>query len=496
MTRLAGKLSSAAAALLAAGIVLFAVGGKLGLVHGYGGDQPYADQWAGEGATLFRARLYGRLHLENFFMPHGEHHPALTRVLAYGLFLADDRQWDDRVELVANLVVYAAYLGFVAWMTARVAGGWWRVAAALAAAVLFALPANRENFLWGFQSQFLFLLLCGFAHVAGTLRAPRLGWRWAGAQCAGLAGLFSIAAGASSAVLLAGWAAWQIARGRRTPRAWATLAVNVALTAAGLWLLTGHVGPSASRAASIGDWISASGHLLGWPMAGPWWAVLGYLPLAATAAWALRRSQPDPAAELLLAVGGWVVLIISAIAFGRGAHPSEIAVRYFDIALLGVYVNGLALMRLVAGAPRLGRQLAGGLAVAWIVAVGSSLYGMNRPAEVGPQLATHREGAERQAAAIGRLMRTRDPAALSADPSVRARFPHLQLAVDLLLDPGMRPCLAPSLTADGRAGPLSRFAPRIAAGWWLLMAAGGLCLATGAAACRLASAASAGANSC
>ncbi len=484
MKRLAGQISSAAPALLAAGILLFAVGAKLALVHRYGGDQPFADQWAGEGATLFRARLYGRLGLENFFMPHGEHHPALTRFLAYGLFLLDDRQWDNRVELVANLLIYAAYLWLVASLIARAVGGRWRVAAALAAAVLFALPANRENFLWGFQSQFLFLLLCGLAHVAGTLQAPRIGWRWTGAQLAGLAGLFSIAAGVMSAVLLAGWAAWHILRGRRTSCLWATLAVNVALAAIGFWLLPDYVRTSASRAPSVGGWITASGFLLGWPMTGPWWTLLAYLPLAIVAVRMLPHGPRDPASGLLVAAGAWVVLVVLAIAFGRGAHPDAIAVRYYDIVVLGVFLNALALARLLAPARGGRRLLAAGLAAVWLLAVGSSLYRMNRPAEVGPELAAHRAQDEKQAAAIAILMRTRDPAALAADPSVRSRFPHFQLAVDLLLDPGMRPCLAPSLTADGRAGPLSRLAPRIAAGWWALMAAGVACLAAGAAGLR------------
>lgn len=98
---------------LAAGIALFAVGAKLALIHYYGTDQPFAEQWAGEGATLFRARLYGLLGWNNFFLPHGEHHPALMRGLAYGLFMLNGRQWDNRVETVANLLVYAAYLSVI-----------------------------------------------------------------------------------------------------------------------------------------------------------------------------------------------------------------------------------------------------------------------------------------------------------------------------------------------------------------------------------------------
>ncbi len=476
----AGKTAAATAGWLAAGILLFAIGAKLALVHYYGGDQPYADQWAAEGATLFRARLYNRLGWENFFMAHGEHRPALTRGLAYGLFLLDDRQWDNRVELVANLLIYAACLWLVWSLATRLVSGRWQLPAALGAAALFALPANRENFLWGFQSQFLFLILAGLVHIGGTLRTSHLGWRWAGAQLAGLAGLFSIASGSISALVLVGLAAGRLLRGRSTAWNWATLAVNVGLVALGFWLLPGAAYQSTSRAPSVGHLLSAVGYLLAWPLPGPWWALAAYLPWVLAAGRALWTKTSEPASAQLVAAGAWVIGLLLAIAYGRGAHPDAVAVRYYDIAVLGVLLNGLALVRFVAAADGRRRLLIGALAAGWVVMMAGPLVRMNQPSTVGPLLSGHRAAADQQALAIAQLLKTRDPAALSADPAILGRFPHLQLTVDLLLDPGMRPWLAPSLTADGRSGPLSRLAPRLAAGWWLLSGAGMLSLAIGA----------------
>lgn len=348
------------------------------------------------------------------------------------------------------------------------------------AALLFALPANRENFLWGFQSAFLFLLLCGAAHVSGTLRSSRLDWRWASAQLMGLAGLFSIASGSMSAAALAVVAGAGILRGRRDAWHWATLAVNLGLVGIGLWLLPPELGASASRAPSLAYLLSAWGHLLSWPLPGPWWCLFVYLPWGAAVAQACRSSSAGQACRICFALGLWVMLMTLAIAYGRGAHPDSIAVRYFDLLTLGVFVNALALTRLVAGQAGGRRWTAAGLAVAWTIFIGTSLYQMNRPAELRPLLAYHRAMADQQAACVGRLMETRDAAALTTDEAVRSRFPHFQLAVDLLLDPRMRPLLAPSLTADGRAGPLSRWAPRIASFWPVLMGVGTFLLVVGA----------------
>ncbi|HUL54581.1 MAG TPA: hypothetical protein VLT83_14355 [Opitutaceae bacterium] len=466
--------------ILAAGVVLFAVGAKLALIHSYGSDQPFADQWAAEGATLFRADLYGRLGWSNFFLPHGEHHPALTRGLAYALFVANGRQWDNRVEAVANLTIYAAYL-FGLWLVVvRLVAVRWQLPLAGVAALLFGLPANRENFLWGFQSVFLFLLLCGVAHVYGTLRAPRPNWGWAGAQLAGLAGLFSIASGLMSAATVGLVAGVGILRGRRDAWHWATLAVNVALVGVGLWLLSPYAGAPSEPAPSPARVLLSAGHLLSWPLPGPWSCLVIYLPWAAAVIQACREKSAGRACALLFGLGAWVALMVLAIAYGRGVGPDAIAVRYFDLLTLGLFVNGVAAVRLMAARAGWRRWAAVALAAAWAIPLGLSLYQMNRPAEVRPLLAQHREMTEKQAAAIGRLMETRDATALSADDRVRSWFPHLQLTVDLLLDPRMRPLLAPSLTADGRAGPLSRWAPKVAAGWPVLVGFGAALLAAGA----------------
>jgi len=51
---------SLAVFLLGLGVVLFAVGAKLALIHRYGTDQPYADQWA----FLSSIRKIGRAAVE------------------------------------------------------------------------------------------------------------------------------------------------------------------------------------------------------------------------------------------------------------------------------------------------------------------------------------------------------------------------------------------------------------------------------------------------
>ena len=101
-----GQISSPLArpfVLLGLGVVLFAVSAKLALVQRYGTDQPYLDQWVGEGVFLVQTPFHEQLTFGLLLSPHGEHHPALMRLLARGLIIANGGQWDCYVELVASI---------------------------------------------------------------------------------------------------------------------------------------------------------------------------------------------------------------------------------------------------------------------------------------------------------------------------------------------------------------------------------------------------------
>src|ERR1019366_5313889 len=104
------RSSSVGIIVLGLGMVLFALGAKLALIHRYGTDQPYADQWAAEGLSLLRNPLYFSMNLALVTAPHGEHRPGLMRLWVRGLIVANDGQWDCFVELVADLLIYGAFL--------------------------------------------------------------------------------------------------------------------------------------------------------------------------------------------------------------------------------------------------------------------------------------------------------------------------------------------------------------------------------------------------
>lgn len=453
---------------------MFALGGKLALIHRYGTDQPYADQWAAEGMFLLRGLLYYDLDFTQIIATHSEHRPGLSRLWVLGLIRANGGQWDCFVELVANLLIYGAFLALFWRRLISLIERQWLAVVAVFMSVLFALPCAYENFLWGFQSCFLFMLLAGSLHIIWTLESARPGWRWCIAQMVGLLGLFSIAAGAMSSVILVGVAGLEFLRGRRNSWVWATLGVNLLLLGLGLGLLPSALVPEGTRMARLGQAVMGSGFLLSWPYAKIWWCLFLQAPFVVMliVAWRRREGEFAVADKTLAALGLWVFGMAFAIGYGRVVTAVNIGVRYYDVLLLGLFINFLSMVRLGTGLINGRRWLWGLAGLLWLCAVGIGLWGQNKPENLGNLFKFQQDQAIEQRDIIRDFLVTSDPARLQAFADATHRFPHMKYTLMLLRDPKVSALLPPSLTPDGHAGPLSRWAVRIADSWWLVLGAG------------------------
>lgn len=458
--------------LLPLGAVLFVLGAKLALIDAMGSDLPVGEQWTVEGSTLFQVKLHrGYIPTEHFFFPSGDHRPVMTRYWAYALYCADGNQWDCRVQAVANLVFQAAIV-LVLWFAAGIfaAGGWLAVLRVLTVA-LCALPANHENFTWGFQSQFLLCILCGLVHVLGTARAVKPDRGWVLAQLAGMVGILSLASGLLSAAALIGLALVQALRGRRGTWLWATLLVNGAWLAFGAWFAV-KISAAPNHVHSILGFLRAFAVLLAWP-APAGWGLLSHVPFVVAAIYALRRpAGPGPAA-CFLGLAAWFWLLLAALAYGRGGETMSIAVRYFDMLVLGSWLNVAAVLWLwrekFAGART--RWLAAGLAACLLPMLGWLAY-WNRPAGIRSTIESQGLVARLRDDVARDFLKTNDPAVFKRYDWLEFRYPHQPYTIDLLRDPLMRPVLPPSLQPDGRAGWLSRAALAVTRQWRWLLAAG------------------------
>lgn len=467
------------ATFLPVGALLVMLGAKLALIDQLGSDVPVGEQWTVEGSTLFQVKLHrGYIPVEHFFFPSGEHRPVTARIWAYALYRVDGDQWDCRVQTVANLIFQAGTLLLLWFAAASFVSAHSLALVRVFTLLLCSLPANHENFTWGFQSQFLLCILCGLAHILGTARANRPDGAWFLAQLAGLVGILSLASGFLSAIALCGLALVEFARGRRDTWWWATLVANGALLAFGLWFAV-RVGDSPNHAHSAGEFLRAFGALLTWP-APRGWGWLSHLPFLVAGIYALRRPPGHGSSVRFLGLAAWFWLLVAALAYGRGGGEMSIAVRYFDMLVIGSWLNVVAVLWLW-------REKAGGSRTTWLaVGLTACLLPMlgwlaywNRPAGIRSTIESVGLVARLRDDVVRDFMATNDPAVFKRYDWLGSRFPHLPYTIEILRDPVMRPALPPSLQPDGRAGPLSRAALWITGRWRWLLALGAALLAVG-----------------
>jgi hypothetical protein len=415
------------------------LGAKFGLIDRYGSDLPYWDQWDAEGARLFRPYVEGTLPAADLFAPHNEHRPLFTRLLALLLLEAGDRQWDGRIQLVANALLHASIalllLGLV-----------WHALPPLAVipftgflALAFGSPVSWENTLVGFQSQFYFVLLFSTLHVGATLLARPRSWIWWVAPLAGMAALFSMASGVLSAVAILAAMAIRALRDRRFSSGDAYVVVGNALLIIAGWLLRVDVaGHAALKAGSPAVWLDAWLHQFSWPIVSLWAAPLGLVAPLATAVAYGRKQIDGPVALALLGGCAWFCLQAAAIAYARGAEGHGYASRYTDILAIGQVIGALALAYLAVTA-RQTRARVGWLVltVAFMVV---GVWGQSRQAGETQRnsLQVFPAVNEARIVSVRRYLANRDPAFFKKEPWDELPYPSAAYLAQLLDTPSIR----------------------------------------------------------
>jgi hypothetical protein len=336
---------------LGLGALLATAGAKFRLINFYGSDVPFGDQWKGEVLTTYLPYLEGRFDWHAWFTPHFEHRIVWTRLLDVGLLEANGR-WDPRLQMVADAMVF---LGAVAVLLRHVIRSLPPLAAAAAAGfvvLLFGSDVLWENTLWGFQSQFYFLLLFSLVHVleTSTARPWSTGW-WLG-HAAGFANLFAMAGGVFSAAAVLGWLAWRRWRGgERHPGDLWVAGWNLSLLALGFLLLPSDgLQPHGQAHPALSELLHRFCDVLSWPALDWKLGLLVWAPallfLFGQVVAPKKQSMPAWLLPLVLLI----LVFCIAVTYARGG---ALASRYSDFYSVGAFANLVCLL----GWPAIGRQL-------------------------------------------------------------------------------------------------------------------------------------------
>lgn len=347
------------------------------LVLRFGSSSPFWDQWDAELDNLLLPYLRGELHFSQFFAAHNEHRILFTRLVSLGLFAANGNQFDAKVEMLFNIVPYAAALGTMAWVGMRTLVPAARPFLILGIFALASAPFGWENLIAGFQNQFFILALLSLitiwlasADVLDRRRLPAI------LICSVLA-LFTMASGIFAAAAAAGLVVYRLlAADIDRRRGVLALLLMLAVTVVGLVTLPAPPHGDTFHARSIGQFLEALRNTLAWPLRPRWIsvAVLWLPTISLTLAMlrrALTRQSISRGERFAFAVAGWVLVQAVAMAYSRGTEVHNVVTsRYTDLLAIGVINNLWLVLHACFGngsrLPSWGRTTVSAVFIGWI----------------------------------------------------------------------------------------------------------------------------------
>ncbi len=375
-------------AVYAACLFCVVLGLKWATFDRFGSAMPDWDQWDAEAYYVLIPWFEHDDFLAHLFTPHNEHRVVITKLHNLALALLNG-QWDARLQAVTNAALHSA-VATALWLLARR-----RLAVVthaplwLLAVALFGFPLAWQNVLGGFHSQQYWLLATSFvAIVLLPFARPNSPPWWTGTVAATLA-LFTMGSGLLAAAVVVVVIGFRLLRRETNFRAaWPALAVSTALVAAGALTRVEVSYHDHMKAKTLHDFFFSLVHSLQWPVPSgyDWLAALLWLPWLLAALSVLRRradfslpatssSTSSITVQIIVALGGWVLVQLLATAYARGAGAGFPASRYMDTLTFGAMVNALCLAWLVASTattatlrstlPRLGFALLWGAPLAF-----------------------------------------------------------------------------------------------------------------------------------
>jgi hypothetical protein len=362
------------------------------LVNRYGVDVPYNDQWSE--LPVFEKAFSGRLTFHDLWEPHNEHRILFPRLVF--IALARLTQWNVRAELAAIFLL----AGVIAWNLFVLLRRTWPgdPVRALLLAFLVNLcvfsPIQHQNWLWGFQLQFLAPIAC----LTAVLALPE---HWSARRFAAAAGALCVVSSFSLASGFLVWVATLPVWLARFPKAtWARagflwmlgLAACLGLYLHGYTSPT-HTFPLPSPFAEPRLFANVFLGLLGQPMATAfakaWLAMAIALGLAgaclyAVSLWAVARSptlRERPTTVAWACLGAHALLATGLVTLGRaGAGDGSVFASRYTTLTLPLWVSLFVLVLLLAEADREATRprgwrtavplLAIGLLLAWSIPSG------------------------------------------------------------------------------------------------------------------------------
>lgn len=355
LLRITAKQYIASAFLIVFGVMLLTL-------KFYSIPVPFYDEWDAEASWLYRLYELGTLELADVFAPHNGHRLPLTRLTALALYILNGG-WDPQLQMIINGLLHAIICSVL--VSILICQNYFSNSALpfFATVILFAIPFSWLSILVAFQTQFYFMMLFSVLAIH-YLSSEKY---FAGYSYAALA-MLSMTPGAFALPAIIAMILVD-ALNKRSITKTQLRHVFICSIVFLLFILALPVEPSAEayKAQNLRGFVVTVLATVSWPfLIRDGIGILIYVPLTI---FILRALFKEPVPRFLLASGFFIILQILAIGYFRGQAGAIPPNRYWEILIVGLWINGMSLAYLVNFTSS---QIVKLLALVWltIVAIG------------------------------------------------------------------------------------------------------------------------------
>jgi hypothetical protein len=347
--------------------------------------------------------------------------------------------------MVAQAALHAGVLTLLVGMLRQVLPNRAWVLFGLIATLLYLVPFSWENTLWGFQSQFYFMLLCGTLGIWLTWRYSEFSGNWWIGWVFLLLGLFGMGNGILAPAAAFGvWLVRTLFDSTRRGHNLLALLPILVLIVFGESLLVEVTHHERFKAHNISEFLSFFFKLSGWPTEIPTTGLLLHLPILAIGIFVLVRRPPrqDPA-WFLAALGAWSTLAMAALAYGRANHP--LASRYTDGLAFGLMISLASALYLsaLAGTDRIQRVVRIGIAFGVAIVAGGLFHSLTRDLMV--DIPAHNALEPIQKNHLLGFLSSGDTSVLENKPHLHVPYPNAQRLAQILNNKDLQQFLPASI---------------------------------------------------
>ena len=118
---------------------------------------PFGDQWDGEAFNLYKPYIENKLTFLDLLKQHNEHRIFFTRILNLVIFIFNNHIWDTilimKIQAIIFSLIPCILLNYYLKFNKN-----YSIFTIIITLIIFSLPIGYENLLWGFQSQFYFMI--------------------------------------------------------------------------------------------------------------------------------------------------------------------------------------------------------------------------------------------------------------------------------------------------------------------------------------------------